>query len=99
MYRTLAIFPKSADQAVIGALTSKMVDHFRASPGFIRATVSVDALMGPSARSGDYGLVLEADFETLEEALGALKDDAAASERTAVESLEPMLLLFECQAA
>ncbi len=96
MYRTFAMYPKSADASEVNLLIERSLAAFRASSGFIKATTSLDALMGPSAKSGDYGRILEVDFVTLEEALGALNSEAMTETRAQVESLQPMLLLFEC---
>jgi hypothetical protein len=97
MYRALAIFPKTADPAVAGELVDGAATTFKASAGCLRATRSIDAIMGPSARTGDFGLILEADFETLEDALAALQGEALAPTTAAIESLQPTLLLFECR--
>lgn len=51
--------------------------------------------MGPSARSGDFSRVMEAaDFATVDDAL-ALHDEAFQEVWPAIESLGPMLLLYE----
>ena len=97
MYRTLAIFPKTADPALVEDLVQRSAAAFKASAGFLRATTSVDALMGPSARAGEHGVILEADFESLEDALAALNSDSLGADKERTESLQPVLLLFECR--
>jgi hypothetical protein len=95
MYRAFSMYPKSADPLAVAGLIERTVAAFKASQGFLAATTSVDALMGPSARSGDFGRILEVDFETLEDALAAVGSEALADTKAQVEALQPMLLLYE----
>lgn len=96
MYRTFSMYPKSADPSEVDDLIERTLAAFKASPGFVAATTSVDSLMGPSAKSGDYGRIVEVDFESLEDALGAINSEALAEARAQVEAMQPMLLLYEC---
>lgn len=95
MYRTLAIFPKSADQARVDKVVSDMAAGFRQSPGFRSMTASVGPLMGPGAQSGDYGQVVEADFDSLDDFMTALDSEALAPINEEVHALGATLLLFE----
>ncbi len=95
MVRTLVMFPASADPREVEDLVERTAAAFRRSPGFRGATASVDALMGPSARSGEYGTVLEADFDDVGDALAALGAEDFAEVRAATEALSPTLLLYE----
>ena len=51
--------------------------------------------MGPSARAGKIGRIMEADFATLDDALEALHDDAFAEVKSATESFGSTLFLYE----
>lgn len=95
MYRTIAIFPGSADEAQINRLVASMAEVFKQSPGFRSMTASVDALMGPSARSGEFGRVVEADFDGIDDVMTALSSEALATVREEVEALDTTLLLFD----
>jgi len=68
---------------------------FRQRSGFHSVTTSVDALIGPSARAGGVGRILEADFATLDDALAALHDDAFQEVKSTIESLGTTLFLYE----
>lgn len=95
MYRMLVMFPAAADPSLIDSLVVRAAAALRQLMGFQAVTTSVDALMGPSARSGDFSHVMEADFATVDDALAALHDEAFQGVRAAIESLGPMLLLYE----
>ena len=97
MYRSLSLYPKSADSARVEDVVQRSAAVFRERAGFRSCTTSVDALMGPGARSGDFARVVMVDFDTLEDALGALQCDAFADVRAASEQLSPIHYLFECR--
>jgi len=54
MYRLLVMFPAAADTSLIDSLVERAAAALRPLMGFQAVTTSVDALMGPSARSGDF---------------------------------------------
>ena len=97
MFRTLVIFPASADQQEIDLLVSQTAAVFKERPSFRRMTTSVDALMGPSAERGEFRCLFEADFDQLEDLLEALNDETFQEVASATEALAPTLLVFECR--
>ena len=97
MYRSLSMYPKSADSARVEEIVQRTTAVFKQSSGFRSCTTSVDELMGPGARNGDVGRVVVIDFDTLEDALGALQSEDFADVKTASEQLSPTHYLFECR--
>jgi hypothetical protein len=97
VYRSLSLYPTSADPAQVEELVERTAAAFKQSPGFRSATTSVDALMGPGARDGEVGRVVVVDFDTLDDALSALKAETFQETRTATEVLGATLFLFECR--
>lgn len=97
MYRSLSLYPTSADPTVVAEVVERTAAAFRQSPGFRSFTTSVDALMGPGARDGQVARVVMVDFDTLDDALGALKADAFQETRAASEALGATHFLFECR--
>lgn len=91
------MYPKSADTAQVGELTERVVAHFKRSPGFRSASVSVDALMGPGARAGEFARVLIVDFNELEDALTALNNESFQEVLAADEAVGATHFLFECR--
>ena len=53
--------------------------------------------MGPGAREGGVGRVVMVDFDTLDDALSALKAESFQATRTATEILGATHFLFECR--
>jgi hypothetical protein len=53
--------------------------------------------MGPGAKSGEVGRLVFVDFDTLDDALGALQSEDFEDVRTASEQLSPTHYLFECR--
>ena len=96
MYRALSLYPASADPARVDGFVRRSTEIFKRSPGFRSSTTSVDALMGPGAKDGAVGRVVVADFDTLEDALGALQSEAFLQIVPAGEQLNPTHYLFEC---
>jgi hypothetical protein len=96
VYRVLAMFPKSADPAEVGALIDNIAASFEASAGG-RPTRSVGALMGPGAEAGEAGYIFEADFRSLEDAMTALDAEDFQDAKTRVEALTSTIFLFEVQ--
>ena len=97
MYRSLSMYPKSADAALVDEIVQRSSAVFRQSSGFRSCATSVDALMGPGAKSGEVGRLVFVDFDTLEDALGALQSEDFQDVRTASEQLSPTHFLFECR--
>ena len=97
MFRTLVMFPSSADQAQVDDLVARTAAAFRERPSFRGMVASVDALMGPSAEGGELRGLFEADFDDLGDLLGALGDESFTEVREATEALRPTLLVYECR--
>ena len=95
MYRALVIFPKSAGPLEVDALIEGIASSFKASTGSQPITRNLGSLMGPGAKAGAAGWILEADFPTLEDAMTALvaEDFQVAKART--ETLGSTIFLFE----
>jgi hypothetical protein len=91
------MYPKSADTAQVDELVRQTAAFFKQSAGFRSITTSVDSLMGPGAQHGDYGRLVMVDFETLDDALGAVTSDAFSVLRSASEQVAPTHFLFECR--
>ena len=87
MYRHLVMFPRSADPAVVDELVERAAAVYRKCSGFRSVTASVDALMGPGAKAGEIGRIMEADFDTLDEALAVLHAGDFQEVKAAIESL------------
>ena len=97
MYRSLSMYPKSASSSQVEQIVQRSIAIFKQSSGFRSCTTSVDALMGPGAKTGDVGRVVVVDFDTLEDALGALQSEDFEDVKTASEKLSPTHYLFECR--
>jgi hypothetical protein len=95
MYRVLVMFPKSADPAEVEALIEGIASSFRSAAGSERITRSVGSLMGPGARAGEAGWILEADFLTLEDAMTALAAEGFQDVKAKAEALASTIFLFE----
>jgi len=91
------MYPKSAGPAQVEEIVERTAAAFKQSPGFRSFTTSVNALMGPGARDGEVSRVVEADFDTLDDALSALKAKEFQETRTASEALGTTHFLFECR--
>ena len=89
----LGMYPTSADPMLVEDIVERTAAVFKQRSGFHSVTTSVDALMGPSARAGEVGRILEADFATLDDALAALHDDAFQEVKSIIESLGTTLFL------
>ena len=97
VYRSLSLYPKSADPARVADIVERTAAAFKQSPGFRSFTTSVDALMGPGARDGQVARVVVVDFDALDDALGALKAESFQETRMASEALGATHFLFECR--
>jgi hypothetical protein len=53
--------------------------------------------MGPAAKAGEAGRILEADFATLDDAMTALQAEAFQDVSAATEALGSTIYLFEAQ--
>lgn len=96
MFRSLILFPSSIEgESVERLLADEIAPAFRENGGLISLHLSVGPLMGPGARDGARGSVMEATFETLDAALSAIMAPAFDATRTKVESLGADILLFE----
>lgn len=89
------MYPKSADPEQLQDLVEQIAAVFRHRPGFRSMTTSVDSLMGPGAEGGEFGRVVIADFDTLEDALGALQAEDFQEIGAASEALTSSHFLFE----
>ena len=95
MYRHLVMFPRSADPVLVAGLVERAAAEYKRSPGFRSVTTSVDALMGPSAKDGGIGRIMEVDFDTLDNALAVLHTDGFQEVKATIESLAATLFLSE----
>ena len=96
MFQHLLIFPSSADAAVVERIvTEDLAPHFRNSVGFRSLSISLGALMGPGAQDGGASVVVEATFESLDSALGAISAPDFEPTAATVESLGAVIYLFE----
>ena len=95
MYRSLSLYPTSADPARVAEIVERTAEAFKQTPGFRSFTTSVDALMGPGARGGQVARVVVADFDALDDALSALQAEDFQETRTASEALGATHFLFE----
>ena len=95
MYRAMVMFPKSASATEVDTLIEGIASSFAASPGFQTVTRSVGALMGPGAKAGEAGAILEADFASLDDVLAALHAEDFRDVKAATESLGTTIFLFE----
>ena len=96
VYRSLSLYPASADPGQVAEIVERTAAGFKQSPGFRSFTTSVNALMGPGAREGHVARVVVVDFDTLDDALSALKADSFQETRTASEAIGATHFLFEC---
>jgi len=89
------MFPKSASPVEVAALIEGIAASFTASPGFQAITRSAGALMGPGAKAGDVGWILEADFASLDDVMAALRAEGFQDVKAATESVGTTIFLFE----
>ena len=97
MYRSLVMFPDSADPVEVDALIEGIASSFKASAGSEPITRSAGSLMGPGARAGASGWILEADFASLEDAMTALHADDFQEVKARTERLGSTIFLFEIE--
>ncbi len=97
MYRTLVMFPDSADPLEVDTLIDAIASSLKGSSGSEPITRSAGPLMGPGAKTGAAGWILEADFTSLEDAMTALSADDFQEAKTRTESLGSTIFLFELQ--
>jgi hypothetical protein len=91
------MFPKSADPSEVEALIEGIASSFKASAGSQPITRNVGSLMGPGAKAGEAGWILEADFSNLEDAMRALHAEAFQDAKARTETLGSTIFLFEVQ--
>lgn len=99
MYRSLSLYPTSADPEQVAEVVQRTAAAFKQSAGFHSFTTSVGALLGPGARDGRVARVVVVDFDALDDALTALKADDFQETRKASEALGATHFLFECSQA
>lgn len=98
MVRNLLIFPTSADAGEVERVISdELAPYYRGSVGFCSLSTSVGPLMGPAARDGGAGIIVEAVFESLETALGAIMSSSFEATKAAVDLLGAQIYLFEAR--
>ena len=95
MFRLFVMFPAGVDPAVVDDLVARSASRLRLLPGYQGMTASAGALMGPSAKAGAASCIMEADFTTLDDALSALHEPGFQEVRSAIETFQPTLLLYE----
>ena len=90
------LFPSNVElDAVDEILEGQLGPAFRASDGFRSLSVSAGGLMGPAAQDGEIGAIVEATFETLDQALAAMMAPSFEATKTMVEGLGVRIYLFE----
>ena len=89
------MFPKSADPAEVDTLIEGIASSFKASAKSQPITRSLGSLMGPGAKAGQAGWILEADFATLEDAMAALHAEDFQDAKSRTETLGSTIFLFE----
>lgn len=89
------MFPKTAGPHEVDALIEGIASSFKASAGGQPVTRSVGSLMGPGAKAGAAGSILEADFPTLDDAMTALHAEEFQDVKAATERLGSTIFLFE----
>jgi hypothetical protein len=89
------MFPRAADPVEVDELVERAAAAYRKHSGFRSVTASVDALMGPGAKAGEVGRIMEADFDTLHDALAVLHAEDFQGIKAAIESLGSTLFLYE----
>jgi hypothetical protein len=97
MYRVLVMLPTSLDEAEADVLIESIGSALRVSAGCTAVSRSRGALMGPSARAGDVGAILEADFAAVEDVMAALQADSFQETKARTEAAGATLLLYEIQ--
>ena len=80
---------------LVDELVVKAAATYRTCSGFRSVTASVDALLGPGAKLGEVGRIMEADFDTLDDALAVLHAEEFQDVKVAIESLGSTLFLYE----
>ena len=80
---------------LVDELVVRAAATYRTCWGFRSVTASVDALMGPDAKVGGVGRIMEADFDTLDDALAVLHAEEFQGVKAAIESLGTTLFLYE----
>jgi hypothetical protein len=89
------MFPRAADPVEVDELVERAAGAYRKHSGFRSVTASVEALMGPGAKVGEVGRIMEADFDTLDDALAVLHAEDFQEIKAAIESLGSTLFLYE----
>jgi hypothetical protein len=98
MFRQLLIFPSAVDLAKVERIvTDEIAAFYSQSDGFRSLSISVGPMMGPGARDGGAGVVVEAVFETLESSLATIMSPSFETTKTTVESLGAQIYLFEAR--
>ena len=98
MFRQLLMFPSSVDLAAVERIvTDEIAPFYSRSDGFRSLSISVGPLMGPAARDGGAGIVVDAAFETLEGSLAAIMAPSFETTKATVESLGAQIYLFEAR--
>jgi hypothetical protein len=96
MFRQLMLFPSSVEpDAVERIVADEIVPAYTDSEGFMSLCLSVGDLMGPAARDGGTGTIVEATFDSLDTSIAAIMAESFESTKTKVESLGAHIYLFE----
>jgi hypothetical protein len=89
------MFPETTGPDEVDALIEGIASSLKASVGSQPITRSVGSLMGPGAKAGAAGWILEADFPTLEDAMTALDAEDFQDVKATTETLGSTIFLFE----
>ena len=99
VYRALVMFPRAAVPVEVDALIEGIASSLRSNVGSTLITRSEGSLMGPGAKAGEAGAVLEADFPTIEDAMSALNATDFQDVKARTEALGSTIFLFEVREA
>ena len=91
----VVMFLKSAGPAEVAAPIEGIASSFKASADSQPITRSVGSLMGSGSQGRRSGLILEADFPTLEDAMTALDAEHFQDVKATTETLTSAIFLFE----
>jgi len=100
MHRALVIFPSNVETSAVDRFVDEdLLPAFSQVQGFIGVVVSIGPLMGPSAKAGRAGTIVNVDFESLDAALEAIQSEAFAKGFSESGAMASDIYLFEVRSA
>jgi hypothetical protein len=91
------LFPASVEQDTVRRLADTIAKAYRGRDGYKSMSVSLGPLMGPGAKAGQFGSVVEVVFDSLENSLAAITAEDFAETKAEAESFGTVIFLFEFQ--